>query len=229
MANTLPSPDSSWALFLDFDGTLVDLAPAPDAVTPAADLAELLTRIETRLNGALAVVSGRPIADIERQLSSEQAEALDAARQRLSALADAHAGLLLEDKQLALALHYRNAPELADQCRAAARQAAASARERLSLLDGKMVLELKPSGVDKGTVIEQLMTAAPFSGRVPVFIGDDVTDEYGFAAVNRLNGISIRVDDSSHDSDHDSPRPTQARYQIDSVTALLSWLRCWPD
>jgi trehalose 6-phosphate phosphatase len=134
-------------------------------------------------------------------------------RQRLDALLARHPGLLLEDKGLTLALHYRQAPQLAAWLH---RQLAdwVSANEGLQLQKGKRVLEIKPAGFDKGSAIAEFMAESPFDGRRPVFIGDDVTDEHGFARVNVLDGLTVKV----------GAGRTAARYRLASASAVRAWL-----
>lgn len=231
-----PTLDSHTALFLDFDGTLVDLAARPEAVTVPADLVDLLGALRIRLAGALAVVSGRPLAQIDAHLAPLQLPAagvhgterrradgelerlavadLDAASlATLQALADRHAGVLLEIKPGATALHYRLAPDAEALCVAAMRTIAAS-RPDLSLLEGKCVLELKSAKSGKGRAIEAFLREPPFIGRRAVFAGDDVTDEAGFAAVQALGGIGIKVGEG----------PSVAHERLASPEAVRAWL-----
>ncbi len=240
---SLPTPERNWALFLDFDGTLVDIADHPEAVEPHDHLLDVLRHVTASLDGALAVVSGRPLTQLDHFLAPLQlpgaglhglelrfsdgriqrdagtGPAMDRARRHLTTWIDGRQGLLLEDKGLTLALHYRTAPRLADDCRKAAEAAVATGDGELILLPGKMVFEIKPAGIDKGKAVRQLLDSAPFRGRTPVFAGDDVTDEAGFALVNALGGISIRVGDG-----HD----TQARYRAGDVEQVLGWLAAFP-
>jgi trehalose 6-phosphate phosphatase len=240
----LPSPPAlraaASALFLDVDGTLVEIAREPGAVQVSDRLRHILAELERATEGALALVSGRSLEQLDelfaplrlsaaglhglerRNLGSAVVRAapdptiLAAARRRLAAFAEQHPGVLLEDKGLTLALHYRKAPEQQAAAAGLAREVVAASQGALVLLEGKMVFELKPPGVDKGQAIAALMEEAPFAGRRPVFAGDDVTDEAGFAIVNRMGGITIRVGDDG--------RPTAAAYGEASVEALQSWL-----
>jgi trehalose 6-phosphate phosphatase len=204
------------ALFLDFDGTLVEIADRPEAIRVDAALPGLLAATQRRLGGALAVLSGRPIASIDAMLAptrlaaagvhglevraapaaavvaADAAGALDAVR---TALADAglpDVDVTVEDKRLSVAVHYRRAPE-----RGAAVLAIVAAAARpfpdLHLVAGKMVVEVKPRGVDKGTALMNFLARPPFSDRVPVMIGDDVTDEDAFRAVLAAGGRAIKV------------------------------------
>ena len=141
--------------------------------------------------------------------------AFERARRRLAGFAEATEGVLLEDKGLTLALHYRNAPAAARGAVAVAEAAAAASAGALVLLRGKMVCELMPPGFDKGRAIAAFMAEPPFAGRRPVFAGDDLTDEAGFVAINRIGGVSIRIGNGS---------PTAARFAHESVTAMQAWL-----
>lgn len=236
---TLPVPQADWALFLDFDGTLVNLAGTPSEVSIPPGLTGMLDRVAEALNGALALVSGRSLAQLDAFLAplrlptaglhglelrfpdgtchsdDSAAAAVERARQSLAGFAARHCEVMLEDKGLSLALHYRSAPQLASASRAAAERAIAAGGDQLVLLPGKMVLELKPNGTDKGQAVRRLLDLPPFAGRLPVFVGDDVTDEAGFAVVNALGGISIRVGDS-----HD----TRAQHRAAGVEQVLDWL-----
>lgn len=240
---SLPSPENHWALFLDFDGTLVDIADHPDAVEPHDHLLDVLRHATTALDGALAVVSGRSLAQLDHFLApltlpgaglhglelrlpdgairrdDSARAAVDRARRVLTARIAGRAGLLLEDKGLTRVLHFRASPQLADECRAAAEAGLAAGGDGLILLPGKMIFELKPAGVDKGQAIRRLLDHAPFRGRTPVFVGDDVTDEAGFEAVNRLGGHSIRVGDG---------QATVARHRAADVETILDWLARFP-
>jgi trehalose 6-phosphate phosphatase len=140
---------------------------------------------------------------------------LQRARQRLAAFADTNEGVLLEDKGLTLALHYRNAPQTAAAAVTVAEMAVAESDGALVLLRGKMVCELKPPDIDKGRAIAAFMAEPPFAGRRPVFAGDDVTDEAGFATINALGGISIRIGDDA---------PTVAAFRHEDVAAVQTWL-----
>jgi trehalose 6-phosphate phosphatase len=233
-----PLARPEWAFFLDVDGTLIEIAESPDAVNVDARLLALLKRLHRASGGALALVSGRGLADLEgllgdfrppiasqhgleRRTSSGQvrthtkglAARLDI-RRRLEPLLDRHPGLLLEDKGLTLALHYRQAPQLASYVHRLMRALVAGASEELCLQTGKRVVEIKPLGFDKGTAIAEFMTEAPFRGRKPIFLGDDTTDEQGFVAVNRMGGLSVKVGRGR----------TIARCRLRNVGAVRAWL-----
>jgi trehalose 6-phosphate phosphatase len=209
--------DPTAALFLDFDGTLVDIALRPEAVRVDAVLPARLAAVRARLDGALAVVSGRPIADIDRLLAplrltaagvhglevradpdgvvatAEAATgALAAVRAVLAAAGLPGAGVQVEDKRVAVAVHYRNAPERGAMVQALLADVVAL-NPALHLVNGKMVVEVKPRGVDKGTALMNFLARPPFLHRVPVMIGDDVTDEDAFRAALSAGGRAIKV------------------------------------
>jgi trehalose 6-phosphate phosphatase len=204
------------ALLLDFDGTLVEIANTPDAVHVPDDLRTSLPRLLHRTGGALAVVSGRPVADLDRHLAplvlptigghGAEMRVRDGAIERVVAplpealrrrLAEARAfdpGIVIEDKAYSVALHYRQAPQQEERLRRhAAAVRAAFPGENIEVLPGKAMLEVKRSGVSKGEAVRALMMRAPFAGRKPVFIGDDVTDESVFARLPELGGIGFSV------------------------------------
>ncbi|MCC5987778.1 MAG: trehalose-phosphatase [Pararhodobacter sp.] len=226
------------ALFLDFDGVLVEIAPRPQAVQVAPALPGLLRLLATRLGGRLAVVSGRPVAEIDDFLARAAPHAVGlhgaesrgpegkvsrlrpppgiaAARAVLATAANTHPALYLEDKGLALALHWRGAPELEDTARQAAEQALAAAGGSLQLQPGKMVAELKPEGVSKGAALAALMRAPPFAGARPLMLGDDLTDESAFEAARDLGGQGVLVG---------PPRKTAATAHLPDVGAVHRWL-----
>jgi trehalose 6-phosphate phosphatase len=226
-------------LFLDVDGTLLEIAETPDTVRVPARLKEVLGRAATLESGALALVSGRRIADldalfspwrfaaaglhgIERRdalgrhsVAAVNPEPLRLIRRELVALALRHPTVQVEDKELTLAVHFRRAPELASSLQTWLDSLVAASGRELHVQPGKCVLEIKPSGINKRTAIEAFMGEPPFRGRRPVFVGDDLTDEDGFAAVNAQGGLSIRVGD---------PRPTCARFGLRHVDDVMRWL-----
>lgn len=245
MSAPLPAPPAlrveEIALFLDVDGTLVEIEREPGAVHVPERLCRILGRLNVVTDGALALVSGRSLEQLDDLfsplcLSAAGLHGLERrnlrtgvvriepdplvfapARAKLDGFAKAHAGVLLEDKQLTLALHYRNAPQYEREAKALAHAVAAGSEGALVLLEGKMVLELKPPGCDKGQAIAAFMDEPPFRGRQPVFAGDDVTDEAGFATINRLDGISIRIGTDS--------RATAALYGHRDVGSMQDWLQ----
>ena len=202
------------ALFLDVDGTLLDIAPRPDAVQVPDGLVADLDALRRAGSGALALVSGRAVAVLDAlfaplrlpamgghgtQMRLEPDAAIEAETLIDARLADAlrHLparlpGVLAEDKGTAFALHYRARPDAGPALRKAIAEALEDARG-LDILDGHFVFEVKPAAIDKGTAVAAAMARAPFAGRHPVFIGDDVTDEFAFRAVNALGGTAIAV------------------------------------
>lgn len=205
------------ALLLDFDGTLVDIAPTPDAVHVPDDLCDSLARLLELTNGALAVVSGRPIRDIDAmfaplklpvvgghgaemrvrddEIFSAVAPLPEALRRRLKAAEEFDPGILIEDKGYSVALHYRRAPAVATRLRAHIDAVCADfPGEPMEMLPGKALFEIKRPGVSKGEGVRTLLTHAPFAGRIPVFIGDDETDKTLFALLPEFGGIGFSVD-----------------------------------
>jgi trehalose 6-phosphate phosphatase len=239
MPSASPPPlRPEWAFFLDLDGTLFDIRATPQAVRRAPEEVELVRRLQEAAGGAVALISGRAIAKIDELFAPLElaaagqhgAERRDAQRQlhrielpeekmkhaaaAIRTFAASHEGLLFEHKGLSMALHYRLAPHLAEAARAAVREAAAALGGALEVQDGKMVAELKPAGHDKGSAIGEFMREAPFAGRMPLFIGDDATDEHGFEIVNRLGGHSVKVGEG----------PSAARWRLAAPAAVRSWL-----
>ncbi len=209
-----PAPPSELSLFLDFDGTLVAIAETPDAIEVPAFLSDMLHRAADRLDGRLVIVSGRTIADIDRHLGDHELAIsgshgmelrLDGSTSEVSAEAaemaaveaearsagEALPGLLVERKRFGIALHYRQAPDIADRVHELA--AAMAKRHGLALKPGKMVCEILPATSDKGRAVVDIMGRRPFAGTVPLFVGDDVTDEDGFRASQRLGGLGVLV------------------------------------
>lgn len=240
MSDSLAAPPPSIldgaALFLDFDGTLVELAEAPDAIRVPGHLHPLLERLGAMLEGRIGIVSGRSISDLERHLGAPgialsgshglelryadgtaipvaAPAALAGAREEIRRFADRAAGLLVEEKPAGVALHYRRAPERAESVTAFMENLAE--RSGLTVQQGKMVAELRPAGADKGDALKTMMAEPPFAGARPVFVGDDLTDEHAFAAAVELGGAGILVG---------PPRESAARYRLDDVTAVAAWL-----
>jgi trehalose 6-phosphate phosphatase len=226
------------AYFLDIDGTLVDFADSPEAVSLAPAVPALVDALYQSSGGAIALITGRSIADVDRLFPGRRlpvagqhgherrsargvvtrhrasARALHAARRTLHTFVARHPLLLVEDKGLTIALHYRRAPQLAGTAHRVIGRARAAVGDAYCVHHGKRVVELAPAGRDKGLAIRAFMREAPFRGKPPVFIGDDVTDEHGFAMVNQLGGTSIKV----------GPGATSAQWRLPSVSAVLSWL-----
>ncbi|MGE5616320.1 MAG: trehalose-phosphatase [Bacillota bacterium] len=233
-----PPLASSWCLFLDIDGTLLEHIDRPDEVVVDSALRTLLGRLSRSLDGALALISGRSIQDVEQRFAQlaipvaglhgvehrdfhgvirrhqMDEEALRSARAHLEQTAAQHPGLFFEDKGLNLAMHYRTAPEAAPIAESAIRAVARDLGLRFEIQKGKMVWEVKPSGYDKGTAIEEYLDDPPFSGRLPVFVGDDLTDEVGFELVNGRGGHSIKV----------GPGKTRAGWRLKDALAVRAFL-----
>jgi len=235
MLQTPPRLTPDAALFLDFDGTLVAIAETPEAVHVPAAMVPLLSDLRDLLGGALAVVSGRQIdvldrflaplrlpaagehgvqrRDAEGQMQEQRALELTAVLATANELARVYEGLLVERKHAAIALHYRLAPQLEAVCRDAMMRAI-DGQPHFELLHGKFVFEVKPAGINKGVAIEAFLREAPFAGRVPVFAGDDTTDESGFAIVQPRGGVAIKVGSG----------PSLALHRLDSPLAVFEWL-----
>lgn len=234
-APPLPDPTTA-SLFLDFDGTLVDLAPTPESVIVDGRLGPLLERLAAAMPGRVAIVSGRSVAQIDGFLAAhlgaiavagshgaerrtpaeghvlpERTEALDRAATALAAYA-AREGLLFEEKTLGVTLHYRADPARGPAAIAEAERVAAE--HGLGANRGKMMVEVRLPG-DKGLAVEALMAGGAMAGTLPWFLGDDVTDEDGFAAAAARGGAGVLVDD---------PRETAARYRLGGTAAVRDWL-----
>jgi trehalose 6-phosphate phosphatase len=223
------------SLFLDFDGTLVELAEHPEAVQVAARTGVLLGRLDDLLGGRVALISGRPVAQLRQWLAvgmtivgshgieydwrdgraAEVAKpaALGDVRAAMTTLAAQQPGVVVEDKPLGIALHFRQRPGAERSCVMLAQDLAQ--RHGLQLQPGKMMVEVRAGGGDKGTALRTLMREPEMAGTRPVFIGDDHTDEPGFAAAADLGGAGILVGPG---------RTTAARYRVDGVEAALEWL-----
>jgi trehalose 6-phosphate phosphatase len=232
-----PAPADDWALFLDVDGCLLDFADAPDAVTVPASLHATLQRLSQRMQGALALVSGRSLLRIDElfapmrlpaaglhglerrstvaQLASPPVPpALATIHDEARRVAAAWPGTLVEDKGPALGLHWRAEPRAATALRTFA-EAVLPRLPGYRLQHGDHVVELRPSAGDKGAAILALLEEAPFRGRVPVFVGDDLTDESGFAVVNAHGGLSVLVGHRE---------PSAAHYALRDPAAVRAWL-----
>jgi trehalose 6-phosphate phosphatase len=238
----IDSPLPRWpadpALFLDLDGTLLEFALDPAQVHVPDRLQVVLGKLPDATGGAIAFVSGRGLADLDRLLGPgrfplaavhglerrdaqgrlSSAVADDAAFERmhrlLAAIARDYPGTLLEHKGAALALHYRQCPELESALVERVERSLADLASSLKLMRGKMVLEIRQPGANKGTAIAAFLEEAPFAGRTPVFIGDDVTDEDGFQAVNRFGGVSVKVGSG----------PSCASFRLPDTNAVIDWL-----
>ncbi|HEX6638218.1 MAG TPA: trehalose-phosphatase [Steroidobacteraceae bacterium] len=214
----VPLPEGPWCLFLDVDGTLLELADSPGGVAVDEKLMPLLERLRAGAGGALALVSGRTIQNLDDLLGNPALpmaglhgcerrdatghlhvapiarEQLADVRAGLERLVARHPGLMLEDKGAGLALHFLKARDLENELRAEVALLAAPLVPRFAILDGHAVIEVKPAAHTKDSAVMAFMGEQPFSGRVPIFIGDDQTDYGGFAAVRRFaGGLAIAV------------------------------------
>lgn len=223
------------AFFLDLDGTLLELRDHPDEVRADSLLIQLLCRLSERTGGALAVVSGRDIAAVDRILGPLMLPtAAVRGLQRRDALGEIHtltsfdlapiafmlratigkeAGIIVEPKPGAVALHFRMRPDMEKRCRQIMEEVAGS-RDGLRIFAGRMVIEVACDGADKGAAIQEFLNEAPFRGRTPVFAGDDPTDEAGFMSVNQKHGISIKI----------GCEKTAAKYRASGVSEFRNWL-----
>jgi trehalose 6-phosphate phosphatase len=205
------------ALFLDFDGTLVDIVDRPDAVVVDPALPDILTRLQERLGGALAIISGRPIAFLDRRFEPclfdtaglhglehriggylslcdpDDHPQLRSTVERLEEIVALKPGILIEDKGCSVAIHWRLAPQEKEFALATAHAAVEALGSDYRVQHGKAVAEILPSAAGKGKVIEKFLQQAPYRGRRPIFAGDDLTDENGFKTVNAHGGLSIRI------------------------------------
>ena len=224
------------ALFLDFDGTLVELAETPDSIEVAPRLPKLLRQVARSLEGRLGIISGRSIGDIERHMDCtglalsgshglelrlangehiplSAAVDLSDARARIADFAARTSGLLVEEKPRSIAVHFRQAPEQEERVREFLSQLAR--RKGLAVQAGKMVLELRPKGADKGDALRAFMAEPEFAGARPVFVGDDVTDEDAFEAAAAMGGAGVLVG---------AERPSAAQWRLPDVESVARWL-----
>ncbi len=225
------------AFFFDVDGTLAAIQPQPDTVFIPETVCQQLQQLSSLCHGALALVSGRPIAQLDGLASpliapaagvygAERRDAqgethrttlalnvAEALQPQLQAAMDCWPGTLLEAKGMAFALHYRQAMQHEQDVLDLAEQVV-KRFPALALQLGKCVVEIKPQGIDKGEATCAFMREAPFTGRIPVFVGDDLADEKGFLAVNAMQGVSVKIGQGS----------SQARYRLPDVEAVYAWL-----
>jgi trehalose 6-phosphate phosphatase len=233
-----PPPSLDWCLFLDVDGTLIELTETPFDTRASDELKAVLKEVEERLGGALALVSGRSVEyldglfaplrlpsaglhGIERRKATgimhgaSFADAqLDHARTALKEFVQDHAGTLLEDKGRTVAVHFRMAPQFEPEVREAVTDIAAALGTNYHVQAGSMMLEIKPRGFNKGSAVKAFMQEPPFSGRRPVYLGDDLTDLDGFRVVDALGGVSIAVGER-----------VQGQYRLDDPAAVREWLK----
>ncbi|ARS54000.1 trehalose-phosphatase [Kushneria konosiri] len=249
MVNTIPRKDApdlpesgqAWALFLDLDGTLVDLVDHPDNIAVDGALRERLETLTDLLDGAVAVISGRAIDDLDRhlklsslamsgqhgaewrnsqgdrQIAREHQKALDAVREKVRKQVERDDALYLEDKGASLALHYRNRPDAGDMLKQELDSMIEHYPDLLELHQGKFVFEIKGQGYDKGVALERFLAVAPFADRCPIFIGDDRTDEDGFRVVNARQGLAIKVGTGE----------SVATCRLTDPAAVHAWLDEW--
>jgi trehalose 6-phosphate phosphatase len=232
--------DERLALFLDVDGTLLEIAATPDRVRVPSSLRNTLQITFEREEGAFALLGGRSLDDLDELFSpcvfpasgkhglevrlpcgevirsSVDPSVLDRARRWLGLLQKENRGLLLEDKGVALAMHYRLAPRLAPEVEIVMNEMSAELGGTFIVRPGKCVFELMPRGFDERTAIQLLMSQPEFTARTPVFVGDDPTDEVGFQAVNEMGGHSVRVGKLEE---------TAARHRFSNVSTVVAWLR----
>ena len=235
-----PEPlDERCALFLDVDGTLLELTSTPDRVAVDPAIGNLLLALGQALDGAVALITGRMISDVDRLfghselpvagLHGSERRSIDGSihrheiaaaelarlRDELARFAARHKGLLFEDKGVAFAIHYRRVPALASLVhRTLRRHIGHPSDVGWHLQRGKGILEIRPEGRDKGVAIADYLREPPFEGRTPVFVGDDLSDEFGFDAVTALGGRAVKV----------GPGPTNATYRLRDVADVRRWL-----
>lgn len=234
---TPPLEHQNYAFFFDVDGTLAEIKPRPEQVFIPNPVIAHLQQLAVCSNQAVAVVSGRPVSELEKLTAPAKltmagvhgAERVlpDGQQQhkqipaplfnelvtRLNQALAKWPGCMLENKAMALAIHYRQAPEYEAAVLQLAEQLV-NEHSELALQRGKCVVEIKPTGCDKGSAIAEFMKLSPFFNRIPVFIGDDLTDEAGFAQVNQYEGISVKVGEGE----------TCARYRLADVASVHHWL-----
>jgi trehalose 6-phosphate phosphatase len=232
---------ASIGVFLDVDGTLLNLQDCPQVVRAPGSLVDLLRELLAELGGALALVSGRRIEDLDRVFAplrlpaaglhglqrrdasgayprdpQPAGAALAPAREAMRQVCRRGEGMLLEDKGASLALHFRRAPQCAAYAAREMQAIAAAAGTGYELLAGKDMIELRPAGVSKGTAVAEFLREQPFLGRAPIYLGDDLTDEPAFEQVNRAGGLSVAVAVG---------RPTAAKLRLPSPAAVQRWLQ----
>jgi trehalose 6-phosphate phosphatase len=241
----LPDDFEELALLLDVDGTLLDIAPTPREVFVPHSLREALAWLWDRTDGAVAFVSGRPIGELDllftplqlpavgghgaeiRAIAGAAPEApripqLDSTlKRKLAAIAEEGPGIIVEDKGYSLALHYRLAPEKENTVRAAAAAICASLAEQpIELLPGKLMIEIKQAGFSKSSGVRELMSCRPFSGRRPIFIGDDVTDESVFAIMPDYQGVAVSVGRKLPNVEYHFDAPADVRQWLERTSRL---------
>ncbi|MDP9090281.1 MAG: trehalose-phosphatase [Pseudomonadota bacterium] len=238
MKPTPPPPALDWCLFLDVDGTLLELTDTPSQTLADPDIKLLLGEVSERLGGAVALVSGRKIETLDALFAPLQLPAaglhgverrkaggavqgasfvdtqLDGARAAIKILVAAHPGTLLEDKDRTIAVHFRLAPQFEETIRRSMIDIAKPLGSNYHIQSGKMLFEIKPRGFNKATALQAFMKEPPFSGRRPVFVGDDLTDQDGFAMVEAHGGMSVGVGER-----------VQGQYYLENVVSVRNWLK----
>ena len=233
-----PPPSLDWCLFLDVDGTLIELTETPFETRASDEMKAVLKEVADRLGGALALVSGRSVEYLDALFAPlrlpsaglhgvERRKAtgimhgasftdtqLDRARTALAAFVQGHPGTLLEDKGRTIAVHFRKAPQFEPEVREEVTEVAAGLGKNYHIQVGSMMLEIKPRGFNKGGAVKAFMQEPPFSGRRPVYVGDDLTDLDGFRMVETQGGVSIAVG-----------RRVQGQYRLDDPAAVREWLK----
>jgi trehalose 6-phosphate phosphatase len=234
-----PVSEPSWSLFFDFDGTLVDIAGRPDAVSVPPELGAMLSQLANRVGGALAIITGRRISEIDGMLSPFRLDVAGVHGAELRIARDitgshpsneklsrvikqiyqrfAKAGLLVENKQFAVAVHWRLQPSYEPAVLSFMADAANALGEGYRVQLGKAVAEIVPASSSKSKVIESILAMPVYRNRKPVFFGDDLTDENGFKFVNGAGGISVRIGSG----------PTVARFRLPCPAALRDRIAVW--
>jgi trehalose 6-phosphate phosphatase len=232
----------NWALFLDIDGTILELAETPGQVVVSARLRGLVRNLNTAMGTALALVSGRSLSGIDdlfqipslsaaglhgvecrtgvdgiTHVQSVDESVMQSFRSRLKCCIGRYPGLVLEDKKLSIAIHFRRAAHLQTAVEKILHETIADHDSAFHIQHGKMIAEIKPRGADKGFAIRRLMQAPPFRDRSPVFIGDDITDEDGFLVINEMHGTSIKV----------GAGRTGAAYRLAQPAEVIDWLEAY--
>ena len=235
---------SEWAVFLDLDGTLIDIAPTPRLVSIPPDLAPLLARLCVTLRGALAIVTGRQIVDVDRFLDPFRpiAAGVHGAQLRterdgkvlltvgpmdpevaaaVSGLRDLAPGIVVEPKVYSIAVHYRLAPSVEPQLTAALKTIVAGSPDHFILCPGRYVVEVVPRHVSKGAALEALLGLPIFKGRRPIMIGDDVPDELALEAAIRQGGLGLRVAGEHFREQADFTNPSDVRTWLAALADKL--------
>lgn len=234
---TPPLLKADSALFLDFDGTLAELASRPDCVTVDRTLPDLLKKLSTQLAGAVAIITGRALAQADTLMGGtrfpgaglhgaelrpdpNQAHPVVACIPHIAALAQTlrkhfteDSRVIIEEKCVAVAVHYRLAPERAAECLTILKAFLGNAE--LEILLGHSVVEARPRGIDKGSALAALMQHPPFFGRTPIYAGDDITDEDALRTAQSLGGMGIKVGNAI----------SVAGYRLAQVSDVHAWLR----